>query len=146
LGLFCGLLLRCSFRVLGFSFFGLDCFLWLALAVPLYTPSVLRGALRVLIKLFLLIKKKMSPLTRWGMTHSIPNRRKINCIIATNLWLLRNGAIDDQWLPYSSYTQHQSTTMMYLLLKLSIVRISVHSKNATLERFVFLQMLFQGKG
>jgi len=30
----------------------------LALVVPLYTPNILRGALRVLIKLLLLIKKK----------------------------------------------------------------------------------------
>jgi hypothetical protein len=52
----------CFFGVLfgfwGFSSFGLVYFLWLALVVPLYTPSVLRGALRVLIKLLLLIKKK----------------------------------------------------------------------------------------
>jgi hypothetical protein len=52
----------CFFGVLfgfwGFSFFGLVCFLWLALVVLLYTLNVLRGALHVLIKL-LLSKKKI---------------------------------------------------------------------------------------
>jgi len=74
----------CFFGVLfgfwGFSSFGLVYFLWLALVVPLYTPSVLRGALRVLIKLLLLIKKKK------GMIEQLGSKSVNKEVFDNNLW------------------------------------------------------------
>jgi hypothetical protein len=49
-----------------------------------------------------------------------------------------------------SHMQHQFTTTTCLFLKLSKVKIfpndAVHTKNATLEKALILQMLFQGNG